>query len=400
MNGFAHLGNGKVIENSLIGFRDGKLVVVADARTIRIKPDQFDTVINIQGKQVYPGIIAPNSTLGLTEVESVRSTNDFAEVGQFNPNVRSETAYNTDSKIIPTVRSNGVLIAQVCPRKGVLPGTSSVFCLDGWNWEDALLKPDDGIHLNFPHLPIEKMRADPLIPDRKVLYDKQVEELKKFFLDAKAYNETGAHEEMNIRFEAMKGVFNGTKKLYIHVDYSKDIIEAVSFIRQFSVKKPVITGAKDAWLVTGLLKENDIPVILGRVHDLPMRSDDEMDMPYKLPFILQKAGILFCLQNEGDMETTNTRNLPFQAGTARAYGLESEQALMTITLNSAKILGIDEQVGSLEPGKDATLFISEGDALDMKSNQVDFIFIRGQKVSVSNEQSQLYETYKKKYGLK
>jgi imidazolonepropionase-like amidohydrolase len=400
MNGFAHLGNGKVIENSVIGIKDGKIVLVADARMVKLRGSAFDTVIHIEGKQVYPGIIAPNTTIGLSEIESVRGSNDFAEVGLMNPNVRSQVAYNTDSKIIPTIRCNGVLIAQVCPRQGMLSGTSSIFEMDGWNWEDALIKGDDGIQLNFPHLPIEKMPVDPLLPARKTMYTRQLQELKKFFLDAKAYHESGSHQEKNIRFEAMKGVFDGSQRLYIHVDYAKDILEALAFIKENGIQYPVIVGAKDSWLVTGILKESNVPVMLGRVHELPMRPDDDIDMPYKLPFLLQKAGILFCLQNAGDMEVMNSRNLPFLAGTAEAYGLTKEEALMSITLNAARILGIDKILGSIENGKDATLFISDGDALDMRSNCVEMIFIKGKRINLDNEQKELYQTYKRKYGLK
>ncbi len=401
MNGYAHLGNGKVIENSVIGIKDGKIVMVADARVIKLNPKGFDTVINLSGKQVYPGIIAPNSTIGLVEMEAVRASNDIEEVGSINPNVRSQDAYNADSKIIPTIRSNGILIAQVCPRKGLLPGTSSIFELDGWNWEDALLKGDDGVQLNFPHLPIEKMQVDPpVLAEKKVLYEKELQNLKKFFLDAKAYKEVENQEEKNLRFEAMKGVFDGSRKLFIHVDYAKDIITAISFIKELGIKSPVIVGAKDAWLVMGLLKENNLPVMLGRVHDLPLRPDDDTDMPFKLPSILQKAGILFCLQNEGDMEVMNSRNLPFLAGTAEAYGLTKEEALTAITLSPAQILGIADKVGSLETGKEATLFVSNGDALEMKSNQVALVYIRGKQIDLNNEQKDLYEKYKKKYGLK
>ena len=149
MNGTAHLGNGQVIQNSAIGIKDGKLTLVADATVIRLQAGAFDTTINIAGKQVYPGFIAPNSTLGLNEIEAVRSTRDFSETGNYNPHVRSIISYNSYSKIPPTVRTNGVLVAQITPRNGIISGTSSVIELDGWNWEDMTMKADDGIHLNW-----------------------------------------------------------------------------------------------------------------------------------------------------------------------------------------------------------------------------------------------------------
>ncbi len=405
MNGTAHLGNGKVIENSVIEIKDGKIVSVAGVKAFaKINPEDYDTIIQLAGKQVYPGIIAPNSTVGLIEMEAVRATSDFAEVGLMNPNVRSETSYNTESVIIPTLRTNGVLIVQACPRGERIPGTSSVFNLYGWNWEDALLKGDDGVELNFPRWPVEQLpvsEAPAPVIDRRQLYEKQVQELRKFFKDARAYAEVDHPEEKNLRFEAMKGVFSGSERLYIHADYAKDIVAALGFVKEFQIKSAVLVGAKDAWLLTGMIKESGVPVMLGRVHDLPAREDDDKEIPYKLPGILQKAGILFCLQNQGDMEAMNARNLPFQAGTAAAYGLTKEEALMAITGNSAKILGIADRVGTLETGKDATLFISAGDALDMRTNKPELVFIQGRMMGANadNVQRVLYEKYCRKYNI-
>lgn len=404
MNGVAHIGNGKIIENSAIGIKNGKIELVADATTIHLMQGAFDTTINIFGKHVYPGIIAPNSTLGLSEIDEVRATKDYADVGNYNPHVRSVIAYNSDSKIPPTVRTNGILIAQITPRGGIISGTSSILELDGWNREDMVLKTDDGIHFNWPRMfkrDWEKNEDPSTVPPMKKSedYDKQKNEMKKFFDDAKAYCETTPAEK-NLRLEAMKGIYSGEKTLFVHVNYVKEIEDAVAFSMSHGVKKMVIVGGTDAWMVADLLEENKIAVMVNRVHDLPQRTDDDIDQPYKLPYLLQKAGVLFCLENSGDMEQTNTRNLCFQAGTAVAYGLTKEEALSSITLNAAKILGIDSRVGSLEEGKDATLFVSTGDALDMKTNNVEWAFIRGKKLDLNNEQKVFYEKYKTKYGVK
>ncbi|MCW3103063.1 MAG: putative amidohydrolase [Bacteroidetes bacterium] len=405
MNATAHLGNGTVIQNSLIGIKDGKISLVADATTAKIDKAAYDEVIDATGKHVYPGMIAPNSTLGLTEIDAVRATNDFREVGSSLPNVRSLIAYNTDSKIIPTVRSNGVLMAQITPRGGIVSGTSSIVMLDGWNWEDAAYKIDDGIHVNWPRIQSRKyLDEDNIYPgpyEKNKEYSRQVNELKKLIGDAKAYNETETKEEKNLRFEAMKGIFTGAQTLFIHVNNVKEIIEAVSFVKSNSIPKVSLVGGRESWMVAELLKENNISVVVARVHDLPDRPEDDVDQPYKLPALLQKAGVLFCLNNEqGEMEAANTRNLPFMAGTAAAYGLTKEEALMAVTLNTAKILGIDKTVGSIEVGKDATIFISSGDALDMKSNNVEQAFVKGISIDLNNDQKALYEKYKKKYGLK
>jgi imidazolonepropionase-like amidohydrolase len=403
VNATAHLGTDSVIQNSLVGIRNGKIDLVADATNSRIDKSAYDEVIDAAGKHVYPGMIAPNSTLGLTEIEAVRATNDFREVGSILPHVRSLIAYNTDSKIIPTVRTNGVLMAQVTPRGGIISGTSSVIQLNGWNWEDAVYKVDDGIHINWPRIQSRKFMDEdqgfgPYEKNKE--YTRQTEELKKLFSDAKAYSQTPVKEEDNLRFDAIQKLLNGTEIAYFHANDVKEIIEAVNLAKTYALKKVVIVGGRDSYLVTDLLRENNVAVMLCRVHELPEHPEDEVDQIYKLPYLLHKAGILFCLNNAGDQEATGTRNLPFLAGTAAAYGLTREQALRSVTLNTAKILGIDQTIGSLEQGKDATLFISTGDALDMRTNHLEKAYIKGESIDLYNEQQALYEKYKKKYGLK
>jgi imidazolonepropionase-like amidohydrolase len=404
MNATAHIGNDSVIQNSIIGLKAGKIIIVADATTAKIDKAGYDEVIDASGKHIYPGIIAPNSTLGLTEIESVRATNDFRETGTTLPNVRSLIAYNTDSKIIPTVRTNGVLLAQITPRGGLVSGTSSVVVLDGWNWEDAAYKIDDGIHINWPTIQSRKyLDEDNIFPgpfEKNKDYTRQTDLLKKLFSDAKAYHENQTKEETNLRFESMKGLYNGTQTLFIHSNTVKEMVEAINFVKENKIARVAIVGGKESWMITDLLKQNNIAVVVARVHDLPMYPEEDIDLPYKLPSILQKAGVLYCLNNEGDMEAPGTRNLPFQAGTTCAYGLTKEQALKSITLNAAKILGIDKTTGSIEQGKDATLFISTGDALDMKSNNVERAFIKGNTIDLNNDQTALYEKYKTKYGIK
>jgi imidazolonepropionase-like amidohydrolase len=401
MNGTAHLGNGTVIQNSVIGFKDGKITLIGDATVIRLDKSAWDTTINCAGKQIYPGFIASNSTLGLVDVEAVRATNDFRDVGTYNPHVRSQIAFNTDSKIPPTVRTNGVLSAQVCPRGGRISGTSSVMALEGWNWMDATLKADDGVHLNWPSYYSRDWNENDGFSaySQNKNYESQRQELEKFFAEAKAYSEFRGNVEKNLRFEAMRGIFAGTQNLYIHADLVKEITEAISFSKKFSIPHMVIVGGSDSWKCTDILKANNIPVMLARVHSLPLRNDDDVNQPYKTAAMLQEAGILFCLQNEGDMEAMNARNLPFLAGTAAAFGLNKEQAVAAISGNVAKILGIDKQMGILETDRDATLFVSEGDALDMKTNKVVLAFVQGKKLDLRNEQTELYQRYENKYGL-
>lgn len=390
-----HTATGRVVENGLIGFENGKITVIADAiqTSERAKYD----IINAVGKHIYPGLIVPNTTLGLVEVEAVRATSDFEEVGSINPHVRSIIAYNTDSDITPTVRCNGVLMAQVTPRGGLVSGQSSVVQLDAWNWEDAAYRTDDGIHINWP----KTFRrtgwwAEPGRIEKSKSKDKQVAEIEKLLTDALAYKAL-TNKEKNLKLEAMQGLFDGTKTLYIHTDVAKEIVESVRFAKAQQVKKIVIVGAYESYKVTDFLKENKVSVILQRLHNLPTSDDQDIDLPYKIPALLQKAGVLFCIDMEGNQEASESRNLPFQAGTAAAYGLDKEQALAAVSLNTAKILGIDARVGSLEPGKDATLVISDGDLLDMRSNNVTEAFIQGRKLDLSNKQKNLYKKFSDKY---
>lgn len=396
MGGIAHLGNGEVIENSVITFEKGKITLVADAKTVKLDFSGFE-VLHIEGKHVYPGFILPDTDLGLVEVYAVRATVDNEEVGDYNPHVRSLIAYNTDSEITPTFKYNGILYAQIAPVGGVISGTSSVVSLDAWNWEDAVLREDDGIHLNWPARYLKTgWWAEPGPTKGNEKYEKAIGEIKTFFDDALAYHKVSKPAITNLKMKSMKGLFEGSKTLYIHVDYAKDIIESVKFAHSYGIKNVTLVGAEDAYIVREFIKENNIPVLLSNIHRLPNRPEEDVDLPYKLPLLLQKEGILVGLTYTTRM-TPNSRNLPFYAGTVAAYGMEKEEALKTITSNTAKILGISDKVGTLEDGKLATLFVSTGDALDMRGNNVEVAFVEGRKVVLENKQQVLYWKFKEKY---
>jgi imidazolonepropionase-like amidohydrolase len=395
-----HTATGKVIENGAVGIKDGKINLVSDAGSAQ--SNNYDTVIYCTGKQIYPGFIDPNCSLGLVESGAVRATTDVADIGALNPELRTLTTYNTDSKITPVVRLNGILTAQIAPQGGLISGTSSIMNLDGWNWEDACYKADDGVHLNWPAM-YTRVQLNPdqiggFVPNKN--YDKQVQMLQKFLADAWAYSKQKTHPETDIKLEAMRGIFDGNKTLFIHADFAKEILASITAVKSFSIPKIVLVGGRDSWMITSFLKQNNIPVILTRVHSQPAMNDDDIDQPYKTPAILQNAGILFCLENEGDQEENASRNLPFMAGTAITFGLTAEQGLDAITSNTAKILGIDNTTGSIEVGKDATLFISDGDALDMSTNNITLAFIKGKKIQLTSIQTALYHEYMQKYGLK
>ena len=397
MNATAHIGDGTVIENAAIGFRNGKLDMVADARLIRLAANAYDETIDAAGKQVYPGFIATNSTLGLHELDAIRPANDVAETGAYKPGIRSAIAYNTDSEIIPTGRLNGVLMGQITPRGGVISGTSCVMQFDAWNWEDALVKADDGVHLNWPGVFHKHYDKGKVNVEKVKTYDQQLREIHTFFNEARAYCAVKEPALRELRFEGLRGVFSGEQKLYVHADDSKSIQEALNFKASQNVQQMVIVGGYDAHLVADQLKANQVAVLLRRLHELPMYAEDDVDLPYKLPMLLHQAGVEFALQNEGDMERMGARNLPFYAGTAVAYGLPYEEAVRSLTQSPAKILGIDSTCGTLEVGKDATLFISNGDALDMRTNALTHAFIQGRSIVLRSKQTELYEKYKQKY---
>lgn len=390
----AHLGNGEVIESSLIMFEDGKITFVGDSK-MRIA--RKGKVIDATGKHVYPGFIAPAKTLGLVEIDAVRASNDEDEIGDFIPHVRSLIAYNAESKVVESMRPNGVLIAQIAPTGGRISGTSSIVQLDAWNWEDAAIKVDDGVHLNWPTT-FKQGRwwagEDPGYQPNKD-YSKQIEEVTSFFKNASAYGKS-TPKEVNPAYAAMQGVFDGSQKLYVHADDEKQIIDAINTLKSNGAKEVVLIGGYHAYKIPEFLKSNNIPVLVQYTHNLPVFDDDDYDLPYKLPKLLVDAGLLVGIQNS-DAENFQTRNLPFYAGQAAQQGLDKETAVQLLTGNTAKILGIDDLYGTLENGKSATLFISEGDALEMSGNQLTHVFIDGRLVSLETHQTELWKRYMGKY---
>lgn len=391
----AHLGNGEIIQNAAISIKNGEFDLVADATMIRINPSAFDTIYKIYGKHIYPSFILPNTTLGITEIDAVRASRDYRETGGVNPNIRSLIAYNTDSKVGKTVRSNGVLIAQVTPRGGLVSGQSSIMHLDGNNWEDATLKADDGIHISWPNSYYNTgWWAEPGETKKNKKYQDKINELEKLFSKAKAYE--ASSNMIDLKMESMKGLFNGTKNLYIHANTASEMRDAIDFAEKNYVTNIIIVGGEEALSISNILVDKSIPIILNRVHRLPKSQDSPINEPFKQAKALHDMGVLFCLSYEGDMEAMGARNLAFTAGTTVAYGQEYEKAVQSITLNTARILGIDEKVGSIEKGKDATFFISTGDALDIRTNNIETAFIQGRLIDLDNHQKQLYEKYKNK----
>ena len=391
----AHLGNGTILENSILIFEEGKLTTVATASS---NTQTKGKVIDATGKHVYPGFITANSSLGLVEVNAVRASDDQDEIGEMIPHIRSIIAYNAESKVVESMRPNGVLMAQVSPKGGRISGSSSIVQFDAWNWEDATVTADDGIHVNWPNS-FSRGRwwlgeSRGYKPNKN--YTKQIDELKEFLQQAKTYLK-GSKSVKNLPFEATKGLFDGSQKIYINADGEQEITDAVNFAKSLDINSIVIVGGYHAHKVADLLKKHNVSVLTGRPHSNPSSDDDAYDFTYKMPKILTEKGVLVGLHT-GDASNFQTRNLPFYAGQIAAQGLDKELALKLITSNTAKILGIDANYGTLEVGKSATLFISEGDALDMKTNILSHAFIDGRAISLETHQTKLYKRYKKKYS--
>jgi imidazolonepropionase-like amidohydrolase len=406
-NATIHVGNGTVINNGVIQIKDGKIEKVGTDITVPADAKAIDA----KGKHVYPGIMLPVSNLGLVEISAVRASNDSRELGDMNPNVRAIVAYNTDSKVINTLRSQGVLLANIVPQGNFLAGSSSVVQLDAWNYQDAAYKTDAGMHLYMPSLmprpdfsrfgggggggrfgPQANSQTDPVKEGLN-----KIEELKTFFTEAKAYLSETSHKETNLKFEAVKGLFDKSQKFYVHGNTVRQMLIALDFVKQFNFDV-VIVGGSDSWQIADLLKQHNVSVVLSQMHSLPTAEDDDIDQPYKSAAALQKAGVTFSISD--DDPQTRGKNILFNAGTAATYGLTKEEALQAITLNAAKIMGVADKTGSIEVGKDANIVISEGDILDMKSSKVTTALIQGREIDLTDKHKLLNDRFNKKYNIK
>lgn len=399
--GTVHVGDGRVLTSADVLMVDGKIQQVGSNLSAANA-----TVVDVSGKHVYPGLILPASSLGLQEYGGgIRGSNDFNEIGSNNASVRAIAAYNADSKITNTLRSNGILLAHTIPQGNSIGGLSSVVQLDAWHYEDAGYAVDNGLHFYMPSLMARAgggrfaaflAQFGPQQPADAVKQGlARIEEVKQFFRQAKAWNAV-KHDETDLRFEAVKPLFEKKQKLYVHANQVNQMMVAVDFAKEFDFDV-VIVGGSESYRIANLLKQNNISVILSQMHSLPTLDDDDVDQPYKTPAALQRAGVLFAINDEDSQN--RGRNLPFNAGTAAAYGLSKEEALQAITLNPARILGIDKRTGSIEAGKDANVVVSEGDILDMRSSKVTHAFIQGRQLNLADKHKQLFERYKHKYGI-
>jgi len=383
--------NGVLADTDLL-FSDGKITAIGEDLAY---PDNA-RVIDASGKHVYPGLIAMDTVLGLIEIEAIRASDDTEEVGDIHPEVSGHIGYNPDSEVIPTVRFNGITHAQVVPQGNLIMGRSSVLQLDGWTWEDAGEALNVGVHISWPQAGLNTSWWERRSPEeQREANAKNLQTLYDAIADAKAYYDGKQADTLrgkDIRWEAMLGLFDGSDTLYVHADDQRQITQALELQREYGFEM-VIVGGRDAWRVADQIAEAGISVVFGAPYGLPTRDDESFDQAYSTPAQLAAANVDFAIAYPGFWDT---RNLAFSAGNAVAYGLDKEQALAAITLKPAEIMGLDDRLGSLEVGKNASLIISSGDVLDQLGQNIEHMFIDGRSVEMNSRHKQLYEKYQQK----
>jgi len=376
-------------------FEKGKITQLGRDITPPPETDEGD----ISGMHVYPGLISAGTTLGLTEISAIRATEDHRETGWLNPNVRAERAYNPDSESIPVTRSNGVLLAHVVPDGGRVSGTSAVMELDGWTWEDCVLSAPVGIHIRWPSMKIDKSAPNPPGEKQKNPRDIQMKQLDDMMADARAYmiaGENHANSGTDYRWEAMLPALRKDIPFFIHANRVLQIKAAVEWCKRNDVNM-VLVGGADSWRTTELLKDNNFPVIFENPLSTPIRRSESTNIKYAVPSLLLKGGVKFCVgASPGSFEAPHQRNVPYEAAMAAAHGLPKDEALKSVTIYAAEILGIGDRTGSLEIGKDATIIITDGDPLEITTH-VEIAFIEGKLIDLGDKHKSLYEKYRQKY---
>lgn len=377
VDGIVHTISGETLERATVLFSEGRITHVG--RVVEL-PEGVER-IDAAGKHVYPGLIEAKSNIGLVEINSIRATIDSREIGSNNANVRAASAFNSDSELIPVTRANGILMAVAAPDGGMISGQSSLMLLDGWTRDDMTLKPVVGMHVDWPST-------------QKGL--NELEELIKQTQRYAAVRQADSDKQpLDLRLESLSAVLRGEVPLIIEASKPSSIRAIVAIAKKYSLRV-ILYGGERAVECADLLKGAKIPVIVSSVYRNPRFRHSAYDEAYTLPKRLHDAGITYCISSGGRFGASGLRNLPYNAATAAAYGLTEEQALRAITLSPAEILGVSDRVGSLQPDRDATLFIADGNILETPT-QVERAFIQGREVDLDNRHQQLYRKYSTKY---
>ena len=401
INATLHTAAGPVLPNACLLVRDGKLASVGG------DPGPADRTLDLQGHHLFPGLIAPTTILGLQEIDAVRATRDTTEVGAFTPEVTSWVSVNPDSELIPVARANGYTHAQPIPLGGVISGRSSVISLAGWTVEDLVVERDVGLHVFWPEFTLnttpKERYANPddwkSPEDQARDRDRRIREIDGFFSEADAYAKArsapGDDRAATLvpAWEAMLPVIRGEKPVFLHADEYRQTRSAVEWAARRKYRA-VLAGGRDAARVATLLATHQIPVAYEHQFTLPPREEDPYDVQFTTPALLHRAGVKVAFsEGTGRFGASTVRNIPYAAAQAVAFGLPAAEALRGLTLYPAQILGIADRLGSLEPGKDATFFATDGDILDIRT-QVKRLWIGGEEVPLSSRHTQLYDKFR------
>jgi imidazolonepropionase-like amidohydrolase len=396
-----HTVTNGVIENGTIVFENG--VITAVGADVQIPAGA--RVVDVSGKHIYPGLIDAYSTVGISEIGAVDVSSDVNELGDFNPNIRADVAVNAESRHIGTSRSAGVLVTLTTPGGGLISGMSSAMSLEGWDWEEMSMKSAAALNVNWPNPNPRRGRGGRGgrgrgfgpggAQDPPPTYAERVQQLKDFFAEARAYRDAVAAGEQgrtDSRYAAMTPALNGEIPVVVSASSAAQINDAITWAVDEGLRL-VIRGGGDAIHVADRLVANDIPVILTSTMAAPGRAYEGYDGAYTMPARLHEAGVKFAIS--GGSGTLYTNRLPWEAGVAVAFGLPEEEALKAVTINAAEFMGISDMVGSLEPGKQATLLITTGTPLDMTSD-IEQTYIQGREIDMMDIQKFFFEKYMQK----
>lgn len=354
-------------------------------------------VVDASGKHVFPGLIAASSTLGLNEIGSVDMTIDTSEAGSMNAEVYAAVAVNPDSWHIPVARRNGILVAGVFPQGGLVPGRASVMQLDGWTWEEMALERHAGLAVSWPFMGEVPRRFRRFGGGGGNRGEEQVAQLDAFLDAAEAYFAAKEADETvatDLRYEAVRDVVAGERPVFLSVSSREQAESALPWAAERGLEAAVL-GGRDVLSYLDLVKRHDVRVAITGTHRLPTRRDVSYASTYELPRLLEEAGVKWCLTGS-DRDSSNLRNVPYEAAAAVGYGLSPEAALRSITLSAAEFLGVEDRVGSLDVGKDATLFVSDGDPLEL-TTVIERAWVQGRSVVLEDKQTQLAEKYRERY---
>lgn len=390
-----HTASSAVLENADLLMVDGKIAAIG----VDLAAPAGAKVVSLQGKHLYPGLIALANQLGLIEIEAVRATDDTSEVTDTNPDIRARIAYNADSEVIPTVRANGFSYSLVYPKGRALMGQSSLMQLDAWNWQDATVEDGVGLHINWPSASTVAGWWSNKKPEEMAKENaKALQKLKDYFVQAKTYVDAqaaGLNKGVDSRWQAMIPVFKGERPLFVHADDLRQIKQAMALAKEYQLKL-VIVGGRDSWRMADELAAAKVAVVFTAPYGIPERDDEANNTAFQTPALLQKAGVKFALSLDGYWDT---RNVVFGAGQAISYGLTQEQALAAVTINAAEIAGVADKIGSLEVGKAATVVVSDGDIFDYLTHKVSAMWIDGREVTLNDRNKQLHQKYSQKPAI-